>query len=366
MPKHFHEQPGLSRIKPYVPGKPVEELKREYGLTDVIKLASNENPIGTSHKALAAMKSALSAVNLYPDGQSYDLRGALASHLGVKPEQMTVGNGADGLIMQTELAYLDEGDEVIVSHSSFPVYDIYAHVMRAHLIKVPLKNYGLDLKAMAAAITDRTKLIFVCNPNNPTGTIVTSSQVEAFMRIVPDTVLVVFDEAYIEFVDSPDFPDSLSYIRAGRENVVILRTFSKIYGLAGVRIGYAIALEQTLAPLLKVKEPFAVNRIAQAAGVAALTDDEFTAKTIAINHAGREQLYRGFEKLGLSFIESHTNFVLVRIGLQAISVQKKLLKRGVIVRPCDIYGLPEFLRVSVGSEAQNARFLKELSQVING
>ena len=185
------------------------------------------------------------------------------------------------------------------------------------------------------------------------------------MSRVPGTALVVFDEAYIELVDSPDFPDSLSYVHAGQENVMVLRTFSKIYGLAGVRIGYAIANEQTLAPLFKVKEPFAVNRIAQAAGVAALTDDEFTARTVASNRAGREQLYNGFEKLGLSFIKSHTNFVLVKIGPQALSVQKELLKRGVIVRPCDLYDLPQFLRVSVGSEDQNARFLEALSQVMS-
>lgn len=365
MPKHFNEQRGLSEIKPYVPGKPMEELRREYGLTDVIKLASNENPLGASPKALAAMKAVLSEVSCYPDGQSYELRQALAVHLDVAFEQVTVGNGADDLIMQTELAYLNDGDEVIVSRSSFPVYDIYAHVMRATLTKVPVKDYRLDLTAMADAITDRTKLVFVCNPNNPTGTIVTSGEVETFMQHVPDRVLVIFDEAYVELVDSTEFPDSLRYVRDGKENVIVLRTYSKVYGLAGIRLGYAVAGAETLAPLFKVKGPFTVNRLAQAAGIAALQDDGFLKRTVATNSAGREQLYRGFERLELEFIESHTNFVLVKVGSQALSVQQRLLEYGVIVRPCTAYDLPDFLRISVGDTAQNARLLRALEETMH-
>jgi histidinol-phosphate aminotransferase len=365
MPKHCNEQRGLSEIKPYVPGKPMEELRREYGVTDVIKLASNENPLGASPKALVAMKAVLSETSHYPDGQSCELRQALAVHLGVAFEQVTVGNGADGLIMQTELAYLNDGDEVIVSRSSFPVYDIYAHVMRATLTKVPVKDYRLDLTAMADAITDQTKLIFVCNPNNPTGTIVTSGEVETFMQHVPDRVLVIFDEAYVELVDSTEFPDSLRYVRDGQNNVMVLRTFSKVYGLAGIRIGYAVAEAETLAPLFKVKEPFAVNRLAQAAGIAALKDDGFLKRTVATNSAGREQLYRGFERLKLQSIESHTNFVLVRIGSHSLSVQQRLLEYGIIVRPCTAYDLPDFLRISVGDTAQNARLLSALEETMH-
>lgn len=365
MPKRCNEQRGLSEIKPYVPGKSMEELRREYGLTDVIKLASNENPLGASPKALAAMKAVLSEASYYPDGQSYELRQALAVHLGVAFEQVTIGNGADGLIMQTELAYLNDGDEVIVSRSSFPVYDIYAHVMRATLTKVPMKDYRLDLTAMANAITDRTKLVFVCNPNNPTGTIVTSGEVETFMQHVPDRVLVIFDEAYVELVDSTEFPDSLRYVRDGQNNVMALRTFSKVYGLAGIRIGYAVAGAETLAPLFKVKEPFAVNRLAQAAGIAALKDDGFLKRTVETNSTGREQLYRGFERLNLQFIESHTNFVLVKVGSQALSVQQRLLEYGVIVRPCTAYDLPDFLRISLGDTAQNTRLLTALEETIH-
>jgi histidinol-phosphate aminotransferase len=267
--------------------------------------------------------------------------------------------------MQTCLAYLDEGDEVIVSRSSFPIYDIYTNVMRAKLIKTPLKNYGLDLDAMADAITDRTKLMFVCNPNNPTGTIVLARDVEALMRRVPDRVLVIFDEAYFEFVDLAEYPDSFRYIREGRSNVLIMRTFSKVYGLAGIRLGLAVADPAVLAPLLQVKEPFAVNALAQAAGLAALEDDAFLKKAVAANHAGRLYLYREFERLGLFCVKSHTNFVLVRVGPQAGVVVQELLKRGIIVRPCTGYDLPDFLRITVGDADQNARLIGALEEVLH-
>jgi histidinol-phosphate aminotransferase len=356
-------------MQPYVPGKPVEEVQREYGLADVIKLASNENPMGPSPKALAAMQKALSRLNLYPDGQSHDLRSALAAHLGVQREQVAVGNGADGMIMQTCMAYLDDECEVIVSRSSFPVYDIYTLVMRARLVKTPLKNYGFDLDAMADAISDRTKLIFVCNPNNPTGMINTTAEVEAFMKKVPDHVLVVFDEAYYEFVDSGaltsgEYPDTLRYLREGRKNVLIMRTHSKIYGLAGIRLGYAIADPELLAPLYKVKEPFAVNLLAQAAGIAALGDEEYLKASVAANQAGRLYLYREFERLGLFHIKSHANFVLVKVGPQAGQIVQELLKKGVIVRPCTGYDLPEFLRITVGSAEQNVRLIAALEDVL--
>ena len=357
-------QRGLDAIMPYVPGKPIEEVQREYGLTDVIKLASNENPMGPSPKAIAALKDALRGLNLYPDGQSYYLRQALAPRLGVKPEQVIVGNGADGIIMQTCMAYLDEGDEVIVSQSSFPIYDTFTHVMRAKLVKTPLKNYGLDLDAMSAAITPKTKLIFVCNPNNPTGTMNTAAEVEAFMDKAPDDALIVFDEAYYEFVDSTDYPDALRYAQEGRKNALIMRTYSKIYGLAGIRLGYAVADPEVLAPLNKIKEPFAVNLLAQVAGIAALEDQECLKASLAANHAGRLYLYREFERLGLFYLKSHTNFVLVKIGPQAGPVAQELLKRGVIVRPCNGYDLPEFLRITVGSTEQNARLIEALESVM--
>lgn len=357
-------QRGLANIRPYVPGKPIEEVQREYGLTDIIKLASNENPLGPSSRAMRALAEEVPRIHLYPDGDSYDLRHALARHLSVQPDQVTVGNGADGLIVQTCLAYLDDGDEVVVGRPSFPLYDIYTCVMRARLVPVPLRDYRLDLEGMAAAITDRTKIVFVCNPNNPTGTIVTAGEVSAFMARVPDHVLVVFDEAYYEFVHADEFPDTLAYVREGRQNVITIRTFSKIYGLAGVRLGYAVADPEVLAPLLKVKEPFAVNRLAQAAGVAALEDDGFLAATIAATVNGRQFLSRGFRQLGLDCILGHTNFILVRVGPRAKEVAQGLLERGIIVRLCDIYDLPEFLRVTIGTPAQNSRLLAALKEVL--
>lgn len=364
MKKPVEHQRGLDSIKPYVPGKPIEEVQREYGLEDVIKLASNENPLGPSPKAMAAIEEAIPRVNLYPDGQSYYLRHALAEHLGVAPEQVIVSNGADGAIMQVCMAYLEEENEVIISQSSFPIYDIFVHAMRATLIKTPLKNYGLDLTAMAGAIGDRTKLIFICNPNNPTGTIVTADEVDAFMEQAPDHVLVVFDEAYYELVASDEYPHTLKYVREGRDNVMIMRTFSKVYGLAGLRLGYAIATPETLAPLNRVRETFAVNRLAQAAGIAALEDKAFLEKSVAANHVGRLYLYGEFERLGLRYVESHTNFILVEIGPQATTIQQRLLEKGVIVRPCTGYDLPDFLRITVGDQDQNARSIGALEDVL--
>jgi len=358
MTTHIKPQRGLDALQPYVPGTPIEEVQREYGLQDVIKLASNENPLGPSPRALAAVAQALQGMNLYPDGESYTLRRALAQHLGVEPEQVTVGNGADGIIVQTCLAYLDEDSQAIVSRSSFPIYDIYTHVMRATLTKTPLKDYGLDLEAMARAITDRTRLVFVCNPNNPTGTIVTAAEVEAFLERAPGHALVVFDEAYYEFVASDEYPDTLAYVRQGRENVMVMRTFSKVYGIAGLRLGYAVARPEILDPLHRVKEPFAVNLLAQAAGIAALEDEEFVKKSVEANHAGRLFLYREFDRLGLRYVESHTNFVLVEVGPQATTIQRRLLENGIIVRPCTGYDLPDWLRVTVGSPAQNARLIE--------
>jgi len=357
-------QRGVAVLRPYVPGTPIEEVQREYGLQDVIKLASNENPLGPSPRAMAAIAQALPGMNMYPDGESHALRQALAGHLGVRMEQVAVGNGADGIIMQTCMAYLDEDSEVVVSRSSFPVYDIFTHVMRAGLVKVPLKGYGLDLEGMGRAITERTRLVMVCNPNNPTGTIVTAAEVRAFLERVPEDVLVVFDEAYFEFVASEEYPDTLQIVREGRGNVMVMRTFSKIYGVAGLRLGYAVAAPEILEPLQRVKEPFAVNLLAQAAGVAALEDVEFVSKSVEANHAGRLFLYREFERLGLRYVESHTNFILVEIGPQAVAIQRRLLEKGVIVRPCTGYDLPDWLRITVGSPAQNGRLIEGLEEVL--
>jgi len=365
MSKGIHQQRGLESIKPYVPGKPIEDVKREYGLDDVIKMASNENPLGVSPKALTAMQAALPKLNHYPDAASYDFRSALAEHFGIDMSQVAVGNGADDLILELSMAYLDDGDEVIVSRSSFPMYDIHAAAMRAHMVKTPLTpDYGIDLNAMADAITERTKIVYVCNPNNPTGTIVHGDELESFIQRVPEDVIIVLDEAYFEMVDSDSFPDSLTYVREGRKNVFVLRTFSKVYGLAGIRIGYGFADPDVVSTLFKIKPPFNVNVLAQAAGIGALKDSDFVAQSVDANKEGRHYLYRELDRLELSHAESHTNFILIRIGANASNVQQGLLERGVIVRPCGGYDLAEFIRVSIGTPGQNERLIATLREVL--
>ncbi len=358
-------QRGLEKIQPYVPGKPIREVEREYGVHDIVKLASNENPFGVSPKALAAMRGALADAYLYPDGASYDLRSALAKHFGFALNQVTVGNGADDVILHASMAYLDEGDEVVTSRSSFPIYDIYTHAMRATLIKTPLAaGHRIDLEAMARAITPKTKLLFVCNPNNPTGTISTKGELDRFLVSVPERVLIVLDEAYAEMVDSAEFPDGLAYVREGRENILVLRTFSKVYGLAGVRLGYAFGHPKTIAPLFKVKPAFTVNVLAQAAGIAALEDEEFVRFTVDENRKGRRFLCEAFDRLRIEYADSHTNFVLIRIGPKAVDVQRALLRRGIIVRPCVAYDLPDFLRISIGKAEQNERLVAALAELL--
>ena len=365
MSKTVRPQRGLDAVRPYVPGKPVEEVMREHGINDVIKLASNENPLGVSPKALQAMRDAMDRGNYYPDAASFDLRSAIAERFGLSLEQVAVGNGADDLILELCMAYLEDDDEVVISRSSFPVYDIYVAAMRAKLVKTPLApGFRIDLRAMAEAITDRTKAVVVCNPNNPTGTIVTADALDGFVQAVPEDVLIVADEAYVEMVDSDAFPDSMAYVRDDRPNVLILRTFSKVYGLAGIRLGYAFGAPETVAVLQRVKNIFNVSVVAQAAGIAALQDDEFVKESVRVNAEGRRYLCREFERLGLEHAESHTNFILVRVGPNASRIFEQLLERGIIVRPCVNYDLPEFLRISIGTVVQNRRLIDALEGLI--
>ena len=358
-------QSGLNEIQPYKPGKPIEEVQKQFGITDVIKLASNENQLGASPFAVAAIQKAISQINLYPDAQSYDLRLALAGKLGISHEEIAITNGADGLILEVCMAYLDENDEVVTSMTSFPMYDIYTKVMRAKLIKTPLtSDYGLDLNAMLGAITKKTKMIFVCNPNNPTGTILLADEIDQFIKAVPENILIVLDEAYLEFVESDYFPDSIQYIHQSRPNILIMRTFSKAYGLAGIRIGYGLGMRDLLIPLNTIKEPFAVNRLAQVAGIAALEDTAFVRKTVEITKAGREYFYKEFARLGLFVVPSHTNFVLVDLGAAAGFIVNKLMENGVIIRPGKGYNLPTFARITVGNKDQNTRLITLLEQLL--
>jgi histidinol-phosphate aminotransferase len=310
------------------------------------------------------MQKAILNLNFYPDAASYDLCLALASYLGVKQEQITVGNGADGLLKQICMTFLEDDDEVIISKSSFPVYDIYAKTMRARIVKTNTKNYGLDLDTMANAITPKTKLIFICNPNNPTGTILTQKEIDSFMKQVPERTLVIFDEAYFEFVDSTEFPKTVELIKAGKKNVIWLRTFSKVYGLAGIRLGYAVGPAELITFMNTIKEPFAVNNLSQAAGIAALQDKEFLQKTVKHNHDSLDYFYKEFERLGIKYVESHGNFVLAEFGPEADKVIQKLLEYGIIVRPGNGYELPTFARISTGTDEHNIRFISTLEKII--
>lgn len=356
-------RPNIRDLVPYVPGKPIEEVEREYGITDIIKLASNENPLGPSPKALAAMRSAIENVRLYPDGSCYQLVQRLARHWNVPADHIAVGNGSDEILHYLGVAYLRPGDEVVHAHPSFVRYESAAVLNEARCIAVPLKHYTHDLDAMAGAVTDRTRLVFVCNPNNPTGTMNTQAEVDRLLDRLPDQVLVVLDEAYYEYVDSPDYPDSLGYVRDGR-NVVVLRTFSKIYALAGLRVGYAIARPEIIWAIHQVREPFNVNSIAQAAALASLDDPDQVERARRVNLEGRAYLYAACERLGLPCVPTQANFVFMDVKADSRAVFQGLLRRGVIVRTGDIFGMPTHIRVTIGTPEENARFVRALEEVL--
>ncbi|MEI6492419.1 MAG: histidinol-phosphate transaminase [Verrucomicrobiota bacterium] len=342
----------------YEPGKPVEELAREMGLaaSDIIKLASNENPLGPSPKALAAMRETLERAHFYPDGGGWALRNAIAGKLGLARENVILGNGSNEIIEFIGHAFLRPGDEVVTAKHAFAVYTLMAQLFGAKTVEVPDPGYTHDLTAMLAAITPRTRQVFVANPNNPTGTMVGQEEIDSFMDRVPGHVLVIFDEAYHEFLDSP--PDVIRYVREGR-NVVVMRTFSKIQGLANLRVGYGLATEKIATVLQKTRQPFNANGIAQAGALAGLEDDDHMRRTRQLTHEGRNYLQAEFSEMGLEFVPSAANFVLVHVG-DGDAVFQALLRRGLIVRAMRSYKLPAWIRVSVGTMDQNRRFISEL------
>ncbi len=344
----------------YEPGKPIEDVARDLGLNpaEIIKLASNENPFGPSPRAKAAAVAALEHGELYPDGGCFRVRQALARAYGLVPEQFAIGNGSNELIELLGHALLRPGDEVVMATPSFIVYKLVALLFGAKPVEVPLVNHTHDLQALRAAITERTKLVFVCSPNNPTGTANSEAELLDFARALPPHVVCVFDEAYAEYLETP--PDLRPLIAEGR-NVVCLRTFSKIYGLASLRIGYGYASTEVAALLNRVRQPFNVNAIAQAAAVAALEDREFTEMCRRENAAGLRQIEAGCARLGFATVPSVANFILVRVG-DGVRVFEELQKRGVIVRPLKPYAMPEWIRVTVGTAAQNERLLGELAR----
>ncbi len=346
----------------YEPGKPIEEVARELGLdpAGIIKLASNENPFGPSPRALAVAQQALVHGELYPDGGCFALRQKLAAARGLGADQFIVGNGSNEIIELLGHALLRPGDEVVMGAPAFVVYKLVTLVFGAKAVEVPLVNHRHDLARLAAAITPRTRMVYVCSPNNPTGTANAEAELLAFARALPDHVVAVFDEAYAEYVEPA--PDLRPLIREGRK-VVCLRTFSKIYGLASLRIGYGYAAPEIVALLNRVRQPFNVNAIAQAAAIAALDDREFAAKCVHENRAGLGQLEAGFKALGREYVPSVANFILVHVG-DGLRVFEALQRRGVIVRPVKSYGMPEWIRVTVGTHAQNERLLAELKTAL--
>ncbi len=361
-PMRLNAHDHVQNLIAYEPGKPVEELAREMGLqaSDIIKLASNENPLGPSPKALLAMREALERAHFYPDGGGWELRGAIAERLGLGRENVILGNGSNEIIEFIGHAFLKPGDEVVTAGHAFAVYGLMAQLFGARTVEVPDPGYTHDLPAMLAAITPRTRQVFIANPNNPTGTLVGQEAIDRFMDKVPEHVLVIFDEAYFEFLDEP--PDVIRYVREGR-NVVVMRTFSKIQGLAALRIGYGLAPAGVASVLQKTRQPFNANGIAQAGAVAGLKDEEHMQKTRQLTHEGRQLFESEFTKFGLEYVPSSANFVLVRVG-DGDRVFKDLLARGIIVRAMRSYKMPEWIRVSVGTMDQNRRFLRELPTVL--
>ena len=354
---------GVRGLHPYQPGKPIEELERELGLTDIVKLASNENPLGISPLASAAIQKELEVATLYPDGTGFVLKQALADNLEVEVGTITLGNGSNDVLDLITRAYASPESEVIYSQYAFAVYALSTQAVNAKAVVVPAKDWGHDLDAMLAAITDQTSLIFIANPNNPTGTYIETVKVKQFLANVPENIVVVLDEAYCEYIDASDYPNGVSLVQE-YPNLVVTRTFSKAWGLASLRVGYSISNPDVANILNRVRQPFNVNSFALAAAAAVLSDDAYLEKGKRINKEGLVQIGEGLTALGLSYIPSVGNFICFDVAKDALTVYQALLKEGVIVRPLANYGMPHHLRVSIGLKSENQRFLDALASVL--
>ena len=355
----------IRAIAPYQGGKPISELAREMGLNeaDIVKLASNENPLGISPKAQMAIDDAVADIARYPDGNSYALRDAVSKKFNVAPNQIVFGNGSNDILELVARAFLGAGMEAIYSQHAFAVYPLVTQAVGAIGVVIPAKNFAHDLDAFAKAITLKTKLIFIANPNNPTGTLINKDALRAFIHAVPAHVLILLDEAYDEYLSAENKSEAIGWL-AEFPNLIISRTFSKAYGLAGLRVGFGLMHTDVADMLNHVRQPFNVNSIAQVAAIASLADDDFVARSYAANQAGMAQLTQGFNKLGLEYIPSFGNFVSFKIA-NAAQVNQKLLQNGVIVRPVANYAMPDYLRVSVGLFSENAKFLDVLSKIVH-
>lgn len=350
---------NIKAIQPYVPGKPIEELERELGISNSIKLASNENPLGPSPGAMKEIKDSFPDLNRYPDGAGYYLKNALSEMLSISPDELILGNGSNELLDIAARTYLQAGDEAVMASPSFVVYGMAVQSVGGRSIQVPLKDYRHDLETMADAITPKTKMMFIANPNNPTGTINTKDEFDSLMEKVTDDMLIVVDEAYYEYVSASDYADSMKHFRADK-NVLILRTFSKIYGLAGLRIGYGIAKKDILTDMNRLREPFNTNSLAQKAALAALRDTEHVANSRKTNDTGREYLYKELSTLGIAYVPTEANFIYMPIE-DSVAINNGLMKKGIIIRPMG----PKAIRVTIGLPEENRRFIQALKEVIS-
>lgn len=360
-------QPQVLEINPYIPGKPVSELQRELGLSSITKLASNENPLGASQQVKVAIESELVDIARYPDGGAFELISELASFNKVANNQVVIGNGSNEVLELTARVFAGPGDEIIYSQYGFAVYPISAQVVGATGVEVPAKNWGHDLPAMLKAITDKTKVIYIANPNNPTGTFFTKSEWEAFLTQVPKNVIVVLDEAYLEyaasFIDAEQSFNGKDYLEK-HSNLLVSRTFSKAYGLASLRVGYMLGHADVISYINQVREPFNVNQFAQVAATAALKDQDFVGQAVKANQIGMRQLIEACEELELDYIPSVGNFICIDFGEQALEINQQLLHKGVIVRPVANYGMKHHLRVSIGTQIENSAFIDALKELL--
>lgn len=358
--------PGVRGLQAYQPGKPIDELERELGITDIIKLASNENPLGPGGAVLRAINAELSELSRYPDGNGFALKSTLAKRLAVDTSQITLGNGSNDILELVARAFVSPENEVIFSQHSFAVYPIVTQAVGAKAVVVPALNWGNDLPAMLAAITDNTRLVFIANPNNPTGTYNAAASIANFVRQVPEHVLVVIDEAYFEYAQylCSDYATSLPLL-SDYSNLLITRTFSKAYGLAGLRIGFSISSPAIANFLNRVRQPFNVNSLAMVAAQAALSDDDYLQQSLVLNDQGIKQYESAFAALGLKWIPTAGNFICVNLAGNGRDIFEALLREGVIVRPVDNYAMPEYLRITVGTEAENNRCIDALKKVLS-
>jgi len=353
----------VEKLKPYPPGKPIEELERELGITGSIKLASNENPLGPSPKAVKAVAENLKNMHRYPDANAYYLREKLAAKFGVPMNRIIVGNGADELIELVAKTFLSPGEEVIIPEHAFLLYETFALSFDGGAVIVPLSDFSVDLGAMIEAVTPHTKIVFINNPQNPTGKALMRDEISRFLDELPSDVIVVLDEAYIEFSTDPDVGSGLEFLDS-YPLLVVLRTFSKIYGLAGLRLGYGFSSEAITESLNRVRQPFNVNSLAQVAGLAALDDDEFAEESLALTKQGLAYLYGELDRLGLAYIPTQANFLIIKTPLGARETYERMLKQGVIIRAMDSYGLEDYIRVNVGLAEENSRFIHTLESII--